>query len=69
MNRRNFLKSFGRWVGTGIAVAAVPTLVLAAIKEEPNPLLAPYKGGKTYLETGYFYCPYIPLQITEILPM
>lgn len=66
MNRRNFLKSFGGMLGLGIGLAVAPKLTLAAIKEKPNPLLAPYKARIVEMEAGYFYCPYIPLMTTSI---
>lgn len=59
MNRRRFLKSFATLFGVGLIA---PKLILAE-EEQPNPLLARYKG-RTVVDVGYFYCPYIPLQFT-----
>ena len=55
MNRRKFLQLFS----TAIVGLAVPKIVLA--EKQINSTLAPYKG-RTLLEAGFFYCPYIPLQ-------
>lgn len=60
MNRRRFIKSFATLFGLGIVA---PSLVLAE-EDLANPLLAKYKG-RTIIDVGYFYCPYIPLQFTS----
>ncbi len=66
MNRRSFIKGMVTLLG---ATLIVPKILLAEDKIT-DPLLIPevidigYKGS-TYVDSGIFYCPHIPLQITN----
>lgn len=59
MKRREFLK---RTVPAVTALALAPVLVthLNGVAITDDAVLVAYKG-KQLMDTGYFYCPYIPL--------
>ncbi len=65
MNRRGFLKSLATLVGVGL-VAPKILLETPEIPSHPSNL-AGYKDH-TPRDVGYFYCPYIPLQVSQPTP-
>lgn len=64
MNRRGFLKAFGKGIGVGVIGLVAPKILLAEPKSDS--LSTGYKGS-VYMESGYFYAPYIPLQISGVM--
>ena len=51
-------------VGVGIASLVIPKMLLE--EKKIDPLLAHYTG-RTLMDAGYFYCPYIPLMTSSTL--
>lgn len=75
MNRRGFLKSLATLVGVGLVA---PKILLETsdissqlswaddTRTKPSNILG-YKG-RTPHDVGYFYCPYIPMQVSQTTP-